>query len=194
MPAQEDFATRLKRVTQLTGLSDSVYAEAYVTVHSYDIMLDVLVVNQTKETMHNLCLELATVGDLKLCERPQSYVLKVWREGGMATRRPCAVPLMRARGCPRSQRVSVALQPGENKHIKANIKVSSTETGIVFGSIVYDAPAASAVATGTGSKDAAPAERNCVVLNDIHIDIMDYIAPASCSDLTFRAMWAEFEW
>ena len=23
---------------------------------------------------------------------------------------------------------------------------------------------------------------------------MDYIAPASCSDLAFRAMWAEFEW
>ena len=23
---------------------------------------------------------------------------------------------------------------------------------------------------------------------------MDYISPASCSDLAFRAMWAEFEW
>ncbi|KAL3933618.1 MAG: hypothetical protein SGPRY_000206 [Prymnesium sp.] len=147
---QEDFSTRLKRVTQLTGLSDAVYAEAYVSVHSYDIMLDVLVVNQTKEPMHNLCLELATVGDLKLCERPQSYTLL----------------------------------PAESKHIKANIKVSSTETGIVFGSIVYD---------NNGS--ATPtADRYCVVLNDIHIDIMDYIAPASCSDLTFRAMWAEFEW
>lgn len=27
-----------------------------------------------------------------------------------------------------------------------------------------------------------------MVLNDIHIDIMDYISPASCSDLAFRAM------
>ena len=25
--------------------------------------------------MYNVCLELATVGDLKLCERPQSYTL-----------------------------------------------------------------------------------------------------------------------
>ena len=33
-----------------------------------------------------------------------------------------------------------------------------------------------------------------VVLNDIHIDIMDYIAPAFCSDVQFRSMWAEFEW
>jgi coatomer subunit beta len=64
------------------------------------------------------------------------------------------------------------------------LKVSSTETGIVFGSIVYDAPS---------NRSGGP-DRNCVVLNDIHIDIMDYIAPASCSDLAFRAMWAEFEW
>ncbi len=33
-----------------------------------------------------------------------------------------------------------------------------------------------------------------VVLNDIHIDIMDYIAPATCADVQFRSMWAEFEW
>ena len=150
---QEDFSSRLKRVTQLTGLSDPVYAEAYVTVHAYDILLEVLLINQTSEPMHNLCLELAVVGDLKLCERPQPYVLL----------------------------------PGENKHVKANIKVSSTETGIVFGSIVWDAPGS------TGAKETSM-DKHCVVLNDIHIDIMDYIAPASCSDLTFRAMWAEFEW
>jgi len=150
---KEDFSSRLKRVTQLTGLSDPVYAEAYVTVHAYDILLEVLLINQTDEVMNNLCLELAVVGDLKLCERPQPHVL----------------------------------QPGESKTIKANIKVSSTETGIVFGSIVYDGNDAN----GTKEQNA---DRNCVVLNDIHIDIMDYISPASCSDLTFRAMWAEFEW
>lgn len=40
----------------------------------------------------------------------------------------------------------------------------------------------------------AGSDRNCVVLNDIHIDIMDYIVPASCDDTEFRQMWAEFEW
>lgn len=40
----------------------------------------------------------------------------------------------------------------------------------------------------------AASDRNCVVLNDIHIDIMDYIVPASCNDGEFRQMWAEFEW
>lgn len=37
-------------------------------------------------------------------------------------------------------------------------------------------------------------DRNVVVLNNIHIDIMDYIQPASCTDSEFRKMWAEFEW
>ncbi len=57
------------------GLADPVYAEAYVTVHQYDIVLDVTVINRTSETLQNLCLELATMGDLKLVERPQNYTL-----------------------------------------------------------------------------------------------------------------------
>ncbi len=51
--------------------------------------------------------------------------------------------------------------------------MSSTETGVIFGNIVYE---------GT-----AHAERSVVVLNDIHIDIMDYISPASCADVQVRS-------
>ena len=46
-----------------------------MTVHQYDIVLDVTVINRTAETLQNLCLELATMGDLKLVERPQNYTL-----------------------------------------------------------------------------------------------------------------------
>lgn len=35
---------------------------------------------------------------------------------------------------------------------------------------------------------------NVVVLNTIHIDIMDYIFPATCTDTEFRQMWQDFEW
>jgi coatomer subunit beta len=52
---------------------------------------------------------------------------------------------------------------------------------VIFGTIVYEV-------RGTTS------DRNAVYLNDIHIDIMDYIVPATCSDTEFRHMWAEFEW
>jgi coatomer subunit beta len=57
------------------GFSDPVYAEAYVTVHQYDIVLDVTVVNRSPATLQNLNLELATMGDLKLVERPQNHTL-----------------------------------------------------------------------------------------------------------------------
>ncbi|CAN6985400.1 hypothetical protein IGI04_000606 [Brassica rapa subsp. trilocularis] len=142
----ENDANKLNRILQLTGFSDPVYAEAYVTVHHYDIAVQVTVINRTKETLQNLCLELATMGDLKLVERPQNY----------------------------------SLAPGTNMQIKANIKVSSTETGVIFGNIVYET--------------SNVMERNVVVLNDIHIDIMDYISPAVCTEVAFRTMWAEFEW
>ncbi|XP_047315302.1 coatomer subunit beta-1-like [Impatiens glandulifera] len=145
MKDNED-ANKLNRILQLTGFSDPVYAEAYVTVHHYDIVLDVTVINRTKSTLQNLCLELATMGDLKLVERPQNYTLA----------------------------------PESIKNIRANIKVSSTETGVIFGNIVYET--------------SNVLERNVVVLNDIHIDIMDYISPATCADVAFRTMWAEFEW
>jgi coatomer subunit beta len=143
---ETDDANRLNRILQLTGFSDPVYAEAFVTVHHYDIVLDVTVINRTKETLQNLCLELATMGDLKLVDRPQNYTLA----------------------------------PESSKQIRANIKVSSTETGVIFGNIVYET--------------SNVMERSVVVLNDIHIDIMDYISPATCADVTFRNMWAEFEW
>ncbi|XP_058814070.1 coatomer subunit beta [Topomyia yanbarensis] len=136
-------SNKLNKVTQLTGFSDPVYAEAYVHVNQYDIVLDVLIVNQTNDTLQNCTLELATVGDLKLVERPHPVVLA----------------------------------PHDFCNIKANVKVSSTENGIIFGNIVYDTTVS-----------------NVVVLNTIHIDIMDYILPASCTDTEFRAMWVEFEW
>lgn len=59
-------------------------------------------------------------------------------------------------------------------------QVSSTETGHIFGTIVYE--------------NSSTAEKAYINLNDIQLDIMDYIRPASCSDEAFRSMWAEFEW
>ncbi len=138
-------------------------------MHQYDIVLDVLVINQTQDTLQNLSLELATMGDLKLCERPREY----------------------------------NVGPFDSVRMKANIKVSSTENGIIFGNIVYNI---------AGQASTYAADNNVVFLNEIHIgtfycylllffmidsffvDIMDYIKPAKCTNLEFRTMWSEFEW
>lgn len=144
--AAEDLSSKLSRVVQLTGFSDPVYAEAYVKVHQFDIVLDVLLVNQTTETLQNLSVEFATLGDLKVVERPTTQ----------------------------------NLGPHDFHNVQCTIKVSSTDTGVIFGNVVYD---------GAHSTDT-----NVVILNDLHVDIMDYIQPATCSETQFRTMWTEFEW
>ena len=37
-------------------------------------------------------------------------------------------------------------------------------------------------------------ECNVAARADFYIDIMDYIQPATCTEVQFRVMWAEFEW
>ena len=144
--ALEDLSSKLSRVVQLTGFSDPVYAEAYVKVHQFDIILDVLLVNQTTETLQNLSVEFATLGDLKVVERPVTH----------------------------------NLGPQDFLNVQSTIKVSSTDTGVIFGNVVYDSPSGQ--------------DTRVVILNDVHADIMDYIQPASCTETQFRTMWTEFEW
>ena len=48
---QDPLQSKLNRVEELTGFSDPVYAEACVNLNQYDIVLDVLVVNQTAYTL-----------------------------------------------------------------------------------------------------------------------------------------------
>ncbi len=142
----EDLSSKLSRVVQLTGFSDPVYAEAYVQVHQFDIILDVLLVNQTTETLQNLSVEFATLGDLKVVERPTTQ----------------------------------NLAPHDFQNVQSTVKVSSTDTGVIFGNVVYDGPSST--------------ESNVVILNDVHVDIIDYIQPAHCTETQFRTMWTEFEW
>uniref|UniRef100_A0A1I7XT69 Coatomer subunit beta n=1 Tax=Heterorhabditis bacteriophora TaxID=37862 RepID=A0A1I7XT69_HETBA len=110
-------------------------------------ILDVLIVNQTADTLQNLSLELSTVGDLKLVDKP----------------------------------TPITLAPADFANIKATVKVASTENGVIFSTISYDV---------RGSTS----DRNCVYLQDIRIDIMDYIVPGNITDTEFRQMWFDFEW
>jgi coatomer subunit beta len=139
-------AGKLRHIYQLTGYSDPVYAEASLTVHDYDIVLEMTIINRTPHTLTNLTVELATMGDLKILERPQAFTIG----------------------------------PLDERKMRTNIKVSSTETGHIFGTIVFD--------------NASNAQRTYVNLNDIQMDIMDYIRAADCKHEDFRRMWEEFEW
>ncbi|KAL2312673.1 Coatomer subunit beta [Schizosaccharomyces pombe] len=142
----EDLASKLDHIVQLAGFTDPVYCEAYVKIQQFDIILDILLVNRTDTTLQNLSVDLATLGDLKVVERP---------------------PPMN-------------LGPHAFKSVQATVKVSSTESAVIFGNIVY------------GGK--ASDEDKIVVLNGIPVNIIDYIKPAFIPESQFRSMWTEFEW
>ena len=72
------------------------------------------------------------------------------------------------------------MAPRDQRSLTTNIKVSSTETGHVFGNVSFDQP--------------QQLQTTIVSLQEIYIDIMNYIKPAVCTDAEFRSMWAEFEW
>lgn len=119
-------------MTQLTGFSDPVYAEAYVHVNQYDIVLDVLVVNQTSDTLQNCTLELATLGLWTECalsvpitqglcfDHVHLYIFQI---------RPLGDLKLVEKPSP------LTLAPHDFANIKANVKVASTENGIIFGNI-----------------------------------------------------------
>lgn len=144
--ASEKPMSKLSRIVQLTGYSDPVYVEAFVNVHQFDIVLDILVFNQTLETLQNLTVEFATIGDLRLSSRPSS------------------------------QNVG----PQSFHTVQATIKVSSADAGVIFGNVIYEGHSAG--------------DNNIVILNDIHVDIMDYIRPGNYTETEFRTLWSEFEW
>jgi coatomer subunit beta len=114
--------------------------------------------------MPDLSVEFATLGDLKVVERPttqnlgardflnvQSTIKVSSTDTGMRTPN-MAPPFFALQAFP----------------------------GVIFGNVVYDSP------SGT--------DTHVVILNDVHADIMDYIQPATCSETAFRTMWTEFEW
>ena len=125
----------LNKVSQLTGFSDPVYAEATLASDGYDLSLSVLLVNQTNDTLSNLSLEIATLGDLELIERPGVYTLG----------------------------------PKASRTIHANVKVSSTDTGIIFGNILYEAVQSGSTlgvgGLGVGGLGTSSGPTSCVVSN-----------------------------
>ena len=125
--ASSGAAAKLSRVYQLTGFSDPVYVESHLQVADYDIVLDMLVVNQTGGILQNLQVELHTSGDLKVVERPQTFTIA----------------------------------PGGSQRIHSSIKLTSTESGVIFGNVVYD--------------NASGTTKTIVVLNNIHMDVREHI-------------------
>ena len=76
--------------------------------------------------------------------------------------------------------IPVTLRPEQTQTIKASLKVSSTDNGIIYGYLTYDSP------SGVDP---------CILnINEINIDFINDLMQAECSELEFKKKWAEYEW
>ena len=110
----EDFLGDIKKdidskVYQLTGFSDAIYAEAFVEVHHYDILLKIVLMNRTNKTLANINFELLTQGNLKVVEKP----------------------------------IPITLRAESSATIRASLKVSSTDNGLIYGYLTDDSASGS---------------------------------------------------
>lgn len=46
-----DFVSKLSKLVQLTGYTDPIYAEAFVNIHKFDILFEVLLINRTPKPL-----------------------------------------------------------------------------------------------------------------------------------------------
>lgn len=143
---ESSHASSFSKIVQFTGYSDAIYAEAYVTSRQFDVVLDVLVVNQTAQSIGNLSFDFLTLGTVSLGSRP----------------------------------ATINLLPHGYQSFTCTLRLKSTENALIFGTITYDKD---------GQSD------GCVIpLNDLLIDVVDYVEPASCSLEQFNSFYVKFEW
>jgi len=73
------------------------------------------------------------------------------------------------------------LGPWAQHRCRASVKVESTESSFIYGNLVYE-------------KSGNELGTTVIVLHEINVDILDYIAPKDCPEDEWNDMWKKFEW
>jgi len=204
------FSKRLAKVQQMTGLADAVYVEAFLQVHSFDLVLELLMVNRTPDVLNNVLVELSTQGDLKLVDRPVGVNLNPGQQimvhasikvGSTETgiifgyvtyekKQPEKAKEETKKFNPRDRDIMDTMDgpPSEGSSGKSTGMSRMVKLVKRFKQI-----------TGPGSEAKFEAVweeviQESIVLSELHVDILDYIERAWIGELAFRTMWSEFEW
>ncbi|KAL4477504.1 hypothetical protein ABPG74_002654 [Tetrahymena malaccensis] len=73
-----DFASKLNKLVQLTGYSDPIYAESFVYIHKYDIQFETLLINRTTKPLQKVQIEFFTQENdqKRVIEKAQAVTLQ----------------------------------------------------------------------------------------------------------------------
>merc|ERR1719215_2449295 len=201
------FAERLAKVQQMSGLADQVYVEAFLQVHSFDLVLELLMVNRTSDVLQNVLVELSTQGDLKLVDRPVGVTLNPGQQlmvhasiKGGSTETGIIFGYV-------TYEKKQADKPKEDKKTQQSRDIMDSMDGPPAESSKKSTGMSRMVKlvkrfkqiTGPGAEAKFEAVweeviQESIVLSELHVDILDYIERAWIGELAFRTMWSEFEW
>ncbi|KAL3127377.1 hypothetical protein CHM_6g270 [Cryptosporidium hominis] len=166
--ASIDQSNTSKRIYSITGLSDPIYIEAILQVQHQDVLLELIVTNQSYKAVQNVQIELYPYGNLRVIEKPQNIN---------------------------------HLDPGNTIHVYSVAQVKSIETGILFGFVTFQTKNSQNDGLGGGIGSGAVSSssqllglNDIVVLNEISIDLIDFITNSNIPCPLFRQLWSEFEW
>eukprot|EP00398_MALV-I-01_sp_L67-1_P000226 gene226-727_t len=140
------FAQRLDKMVQMTGLADPVYVEAFVQYHGNDIMVEFVAINRTDEVLQKVTIDVLTIGDLLVVEKPQPFFL----------------------------------EPRQQVSARCGIRASACQSGIILGHVFYEKKSAD--------------DKSFIYMDELNVDILEYLEKAWVNELQFRTMWSEFEW
>jgi len=204
------FSKRLAKVQQMTGLADPVYVEAFLQVHSFDLVLELLMVNRTPDTLQNVLVELSTQGDLKLVDRPVGVTLAPGQQmmvnasikvGSTETGIIFGYVTYEKKQPEKTAEEKRAEKEAKNRVMDSmdgppDSSPSSKKSGMA--QMVKLVKRFKQI-TGPGSEPSFETVweevlQESIVLSELHVDILDYIERAWIGELQFRTMWSEFEW
>lgn len=201
------FSKRLAKVQQMTGLADPVYVEAFLQVHSFDLVLELLMVNRTDDTLQNVLVELSTQGDLKLVDRPVGVTLKPGQQMMVhASIKVGSTETGIIFGYVTYEKKQAEKSPEEKRKARSDIMDSmdgppdhspSGKSSGMAQMVKLVKRFKQITGPGSDAKFEAVWEevlQESIVLSELHVDILDYIERAWIGELAFRTMWSEFEW
>jgi coatomer subunit beta len=164
-------------------------------------------VNRTTDTLNNVLVELSTQGDLKLVDRPVGVTLAPGQQvmvhasikvgstetgiifGYVTYEKKQPEKTAEAKRQESSSRIMDNMDGPPPDAVSKGNRMSQ-----MVGLVKRFKQITGANAEPTFEAVWEEVLQESIVLNELHVDILDYIERAWIGELAFRTMWSEFEW
>ncbi|KAK6589641.1 hypothetical protein RS030_121 [Cryptosporidium xiaoi] len=162
-----------KRIFPITGISDPIFIEAIIQVQNQDVLLELIVTNQSNKAIQNIQIELYPYGNLRVIEKPQQIShlepMEVIHVYSISQVKSIETGILFGF-------VTFQMKNGNNSdNVGSSLSSHQSSTLSPLSSSMYS-------------------QSDIVILNEINIHLIDFITNSNIQSSLFRQLWSEFEW